>query len=121
MIGLQIQNCTSSELAIITVPASIVPALNTVILYDGDCWEYVSSRPTNDNVYTSLTTYEDCEACLDLNTGTTQYSGVTFTNCCDSTDVLKFNIIPPKREAGAWMGKSKGALKPRFNWSKKAV
>ena len=94
LIGLQIQNCTSSELAIITVPASIVPALNTVILYDGDCWEYVSSRPTNDNVYTSLTTYEDCEACLDLNTGTTQYSGVTFTNCCDSTDVLKFNIIP---------------------------
>jgi hypothetical protein len=94
LIGLQIQNCTSSELAIITVPASIVPALNTVILYDGDCWEYVSSRPTNDNVYTSLTTYENCVKCLNLNTGTTQYSAVTFTNCCDATDILTFNIVP---------------------------
>jgi hypothetical protein len=71
-----------------------VPALNTVILYDGGCWEYVSSRPTNDNVYTSLTTYENCVKCLNLNTGTTEYSGVTFTNCCDATDILKFNIIP---------------------------
>ena len=94
LIGLQIQNCTSSELAVITVPASIVPAINTVILYDGGCWQYVALRPTNDNVYTSLTTYGNCASCLALNTGTTQYSAVTFTNCCDSTDILTFNIIP---------------------------
>jgi hypothetical protein len=94
LLGLQIQNCTSSELAVITVPTNIAPTLNTVILYDGGCWEYVALRPTNDNVYTSLTTYEDCTVCLDLNTGTTQYSAVTFTNCCDSSDILTFNIIP---------------------------
>ena len=94
LLGLQIQNCTSSELAVITVPTNIAPTLNTVILYDGSCWEYVALRPTNDNVYTSLTTYEDCTVCLNLNTGTTEYSAVTFTNCCDSTDVLTFNIIP---------------------------
>lgn len=94
LLGLQIQNCTSSELAVITVPASIVPAINTVILYDGGCWTYVALRPTNDNVYTSLTTYGNCASCLALNTGTTQYSAVTFTNCCDSTDILTFNIIP---------------------------
>ena len=93
LLGLQIQNCTSSELAVITVPRSIAPTLNTVILYDGSCWEYIALRPTNDNVYTSLTTYEDCTGCLNLNTGTTQYSAVTFTNCCDSTDILTFNII----------------------------
>ena len=33
-------------------------------------------------------------------------------------DALAFNINPKRNEKGAWMGKTKGALKPLFKWEK---
>ena len=95
LIGLSLQSCSDpTQYVTITVQESLTPTSGTTILFDGTCWTYVGSGETNANVQTTLSTYNTCGECLTYNPTNLGYSAVTFVNCCDSTDVLTFSIIP---------------------------
>ena len=95
LVGLSLQSCSDpTQYVTITVQSSLTPTSGTTILFDGTCWTYVGSGETNANVQTTLSTYNTCIECLTYNPTNLGYSAVTFVNCCDSTDVLTFSIIP---------------------------
>jgi hypothetical protein len=95
LVGLSLQSCSDpTQYVVITVQASLTPTSGTTILFDGTCWTYVGSGVTNANVQTILSTYNTCQECLTYNPTNLGYSAVTFVNCCNSTDVLTFSIIP---------------------------
>ena len=93
--GLYLQLCSDPTVELnLTVKNSIVPSVGASVLYDGNCWTYVSTTGVTSTITEVLTTYEDCATCEALNGDSALYSAYTFTNCCDVTDVETFNIVP---------------------------
>ena len=62
--GLYLQLCSDPTVELnLTVKNSIVPSVGASVLYDGNCWTYVSTTGVTSTITEVLTTYEDCATC----------------------------------------------------------
>lgn len=94
-VGVLLQNCQTSEQAIVTFQIEDVPVSGNYVLYNDECWLVVSETEPNLNLSPALNSYETCDICLTF-TGQTEggYERALFVNCCDGSDTKIFNIIP---------------------------
>lgn len=88
-----LENCLSSDLAVVTFSNNEVPTVGSVVLYDNSCWEVMSTTGATTNVSAQLNSYSTCEICENFIPEGPQFEKSLFVNCCDSTDTKIFNIV----------------------------
>jgi hypothetical protein len=92
--GVVLENCLSSDLAVVTFSNDDLPTVGSVVNYDNSCWEVLSLTAATTNVSTQLNSYPSCEICENfIPEGVPQYTKTNFVNCCDPTDTKIFNIV----------------------------
>ena len=91
--GFVLENCTNSELAVVTFQTNESPSIGSFVNYDNDCWEVISTTGATPNLSPQLNSYLNCATCLDFNTETEEYSPAIFVNCCNPSDTKIFNIV----------------------------
>lgn len=91
--GVVLENCLSSELAVVTFSNNDVPTVGSVVIYDNACWEVISTTGATTNVSAQLNSYSTCEICENYITEGPQFERSLFVNCCDPTDTKIFNIV----------------------------
>jgi SprB repeat len=91
--GVVLENCLSSDLAIVTFNNVDLPQIGSVVIYDNSCWEVLSTTGATTNVSSQLNSYESCEICENYVPEGPQFEKAEFVNCCDPTDTKIFNIV----------------------------
>jgi hypothetical protein len=90
-----IESCLiPGKIANVTVLSSNKPAVGRVVLYNNECWTVLDYGLPTSNVVQPLNVYEQCEICQTFVNPSIEYSAVTFTNCCNESDVITVNILP---------------------------
>lgn len=92
--GVVLQNCVTSDLAVVTFSNETTPSLGSFVNYDNSCWEVLSLTAATTNVSTQLNSYPSCEICESfIPEGEPQYTKTNFVNCCNPTDTKVFNVV----------------------------
>ena len=92
--GFLLQNCVTSQQAIVTFQVNESPTIGEFVLYDNGCWEVLSQTNANNNISPQLNSYQTCEICQSF-TGSTEgeYETALFVNCCNPSDTKVFNVV----------------------------
>lgn len=78
----------------LTLPPESLPAIGTFVYFNEQCWEVTSesSELYYSDLEGGISVYESCDICETINGSGSTYSAVTFTNCCDDSDIKTFLI-----------------------------
>jgi hypothetical protein len=91
--GFVLQNCDTSNLAVVTFSTPDSPTLGSFVIYDNSCWEVIEVTGATPNISSQLNSYMSCETCETFITEEIQYERASFVNCCDPSDTKIFNIV----------------------------
>ncbi len=91
--GFVLENCTTSDLAVVTFQVNQSPTIGSFVNYDNSCWEVISLTGATPNVSTQLNSYPDCFTCQQFDTSEEEFTPAVFVNCCNPSDTQVFNII----------------------------
>lgn len=101
MVGLYLSSCTSAITTTISVIPSLVPQIGNVLLFNNDCFSFISLTTATSNPVNEILSFSNCEDCELLQTSVERSIGVervntinrAFINCCTNQRVT-FSINP---------------------------